>query len=119
QRCQREEHETADEHAPAAEKVGEPAAEQQEAAERQRVGVDDPREVVLVEVERAPDRRQRDVDDRGVEDDHELRQGEEREREQLVAPGGGGHVAIAPNWKMSSGSGYSAAKYGTVPPITR
>ena len=80
--------EPADEHAPAAEEVGEAPAEQQEAAEGERVGVDDPRQVVLVEVERAADRRQRHVHDRGVEDDHELRQGEQRQREPLGAAGG-------------------------------
>src|SRR4029078_832464 len=56
--------------------VGEAPAEQQEAAEGEGVGVDDPREVVLVEVERAPDRGQRDGDDRGGEDDDALREGE-------------------------------------------
>ena len=41
-----EQHEAGDEHPPAAEQVGEATAEQQEAAERERVGVDDPRQVV-------------------------------------------------------------------------
>ena len=74
------------------EEVGEAPAEQQEAAEGEGVGVDDPGEVVLGEVQRAPDRGQRDVDDRGVEDDDELRHGQEREREALRAGGVyGGH----------------------------
>ena len=68
------------EDAAAAEQVGEPAAEQQEPAEGEHVGVDDPGEVVLGEVECGADRRQGDVHDRGVEDDHELGDAEERER---------------------------------------
>ena len=40
-----------DEHAPAAEQVGGAAAEQQEAGERDRVGVDDPLQVDLGEVQ--------------------------------------------------------------------
>jgi hypothetical protein len=90
QRREREEDQAADEHPPAPEEVGHAAAEEEEAAEGQRVGVDDPREVVLVEVERLADRRQRDVDDRGVEDDDELRQGEQGEGEVLRAGGHGG-----------------------------
>ena len=43
--------EAAHEHAPAPEQVGHPPAEQQEAAEGEHVGVDDPGEVVLGEVE--------------------------------------------------------------------
>ena len=75
------------EHAPPAEQVGEAAAEQQEAAEGQRVGVDDPGQVVLGEVEGAADRRQRDVHDRGVEDDDELGRGQQGEREPLASLG--------------------------------
>ena len=73
------------EHPPAPHQVGEAAAEQQEAAEGERVGVDDPREVVLGEVQGAADRGQRDVDDRGVDHDDELRHREQREREVLGA----------------------------------
>ena len=73
------------EHPPAAEQVGEPPAEQQEAAEGEHVGVDDPGEVVLGEVEGGADRRQRDVDDRGVEDDDELRHAQQRQRDPPAA----------------------------------
>ena len=55
------------------------AAEQQEAAEHERVAVDHPLEVGLAEVEILLDRRQGDVDDRRVEDDHELREADEDE----------------------------------------
>ena len=46
-----------DEHPLAAEQVADPAAEQQQAAERQRVGGDDPLAVVVGEAERRPGRR--------------------------------------------------------------
>jgi hypothetical protein len=46
-------------HAPTAEEVAEPAAEQQEPSERQRVGVDDPLQPDLAVAELAADRRQR------------------------------------------------------------
>ena len=46
--------------------------EQQEAGERDQVGVDHPGEAGLGEVQVALDRRQRDVDDRRVEHDHQL-----------------------------------------------
>ena len=79
QRGEREQDEAGDEQPAAAEQVGHAAAQQQEAAEGERVGVDDPREVVLGELEVAADRRQRDVDDRRVEHDDELRQREQRQ----------------------------------------
>ena len=63
----------------APEQVAGAAAEQQEAAEDERVGVDDPLEVRLREAEVFLDRRQRDVHDRRVEDDHELREADEDE----------------------------------------
>src|SRR6266540_1366915 len=52
---EREERDADDEDAPAAEQVGRPAAEEQEAAERDRVGGDHPLQVLAREVERAPD----------------------------------------------------------------
>ncbi len=77
QRGEREEDQAGQEEPAAAEQIGHSTAEQQEAAEGQRVRVDDPREVLLGEAQIAADRRQRDVDDRGVEDDDELRGGEQ------------------------------------------
>ena len=73
QRADGEEGEPRDEQPPAPEQVGEPAAEQQDAAEHDRVGGDHPLQVRLREVQVGLDRRQRDVHDRDVEDDHELR----------------------------------------------
>ena len=78
-----EEDEADGEDAAAAEQVGHAPAEQQEAAEDERVGVDDPGQVLLGEVEVAADRRQRDVDDRGVEHDDELGRREQGECEAL------------------------------------
>ena len=77
----REQAEPGQEHAAAAEQIAHPAAEQQEAAERERVGVDDPLEAVGGEAEIGLDGGQRDVHDRDVEDDHELRDGEDGEGE--------------------------------------
>ena len=54
------------------EEVTEPAPEQQEAAERQQVRVDDPRERGVGEAEVFLDRGQRDPDDRHVEHDHQV-----------------------------------------------
>ncbi len=59
---------------PSAEQVPESPGEQQEAAERDEEGVDDPGEIALGEVELALDRGKRHVHDRRVEDDHELRE---------------------------------------------
>ena len=74
-----EEHEPRKEHAPASEQVAEPAGEQQEAAEGDEEGVDDPGQVALAEVQIALDRRQRHIHDRGVEHDHELGQADNHE----------------------------------------
>jgi len=52
---------------------GEPAAEQQQAAEGEGVGVDDPGQAGVAEAEVGLDVRQRDVDDGAVEHDHQLR----------------------------------------------
>ena len=80
ERGEREHHQAEHEHAPAPEQVGRAPAEQQEAAEGEHVGVHDPLEVLLREVERGADGGQRDVDDRGVEHDDELGHRQKRER---------------------------------------
>ena len=81
----REERDPEQEQAPVAEEVAQPAAEQQEAAEREQVRVDDPRERRLGEAEILADRRQRDVDDRDVEHDHQVAQAEDEQREPARA----------------------------------
>src|SRR3712207_6883551 len=61
----------------------EPPREQQEPAERERVGVDHPRERRLREAEILADRRQGDVHDRDVEDDQQVAQAEDRKSTRL------------------------------------
>jgi hypothetical protein len=80
ERCDAEEDEAADEQATSPEKIGGTTAEQKEASEEQRVGADYPLEVLLGEAQVRLDRRQGDVHDRDVQDDHELHGGEQRER---------------------------------------
>ena len=60
-----------DEDPPLSDQVAEPSGEQQQAAEGDQVGVDDPGEVRLREAEIVLDRGQGDVHDRLVEDDHQ------------------------------------------------
>ena len=66
-------------------RIAEPAGQQQEAAERDEEGVDDPGQVALGEVEVALNRRQRDVHDRGVEHDHELARHDSRQAPAILA----------------------------------
>ena len=81
--------EQADDERPlAAEEVAELAAEQQQAAEGQRVGRDDPLARAVGEVQRLLGRRQRDVHDGRVEHDHQL--GDAEDGEDRPAPGVGG-----------------------------
>src|SRR5436190_1372377 len=75
---------------PTAEPVPEPAAQEQEAAEDERVGVDDPLQSAVGQVEVVLDRRQGNVHDRRVEDDHELRQADEDKDDPWVG-GGASH----------------------------
>jgi hypothetical protein len=80
ERSDRHDQEPGHEDAPPPEQVRRAAAQQQEAAERDRVGVDDPGEVRLGEVEPLADARQGDVDDRRVKDDDEHGQAEQDQR---------------------------------------
>ena len=72
ERGEREQRDAEQEQPAVAVEVAEPAAEQQEAAEGQHVGVDHPDQRGLGEAEVGPDRRQRDVHDRRVEHDHQV-----------------------------------------------
>ena len=60
------------EHPAAAEQVARPGSQQEEASEREDVGVDDPREGSRGEAQAPLDVREGDVDDRGVQHHHEL-----------------------------------------------
>ena len=90
ERAHREEHEARDEQAPTTEEIGEPAAQQEHAAEEDGVGGDHPLQAFLAEVEAGLDRRQGDVHDRDVEDDHELGDDDGREADPPPRIGGGG-----------------------------
>jgi hypothetical protein len=70
---------------PVAEQVAEPPAQQQEAAERQQVGVHDPRERGLGEAELGPDRRQCHVHDRRVQNDHQIAEAEHHQGQPAAA----------------------------------
>ena len=68
-----------------AEEVARAGAEEQQAAEGEDVGVEDPRELAAREAEARLDVGQRDVDDGGVEHDHELG-GQDHEQEHRGVP---------------------------------
>jgi hypothetical protein len=74
-----------------AEEVTQPAAEQQEAAEGQQIRVHDPGKRRLREAEVVPDRRQRDVYDRAVQDDHQISEAEDVEGEPPASHVQAGH----------------------------
>ena len=78
---------TGDERPFAPEQITELATQQQQAAERQRVGGDDPLPVGRREMKGPLRRGQRDVHDRGVEHHHQLRGPEEREHGPPVGVG--------------------------------
>jgi hypothetical protein len=63
--------------------VGHPAAEQQEPAEHEAVPDDDPLQGALPDAEILLDRGQRDVHDRNIEHDHELRRARQDEDHSL------------------------------------
>ena len=67
------------EHPPSAEPVAEAPAREQEAGEHDRVGVDDPLELARRRGQRSGQRRDGDVEDRGVDGDEDERGAEHRE----------------------------------------
>jgi len=67
------------EHAPAAEQIGGAPAEQEQAAEHQRVAPDRPAGIGAVDAEVGREVGQRDVHGRDVEYDHQLGQAEQKE----------------------------------------
>jgi hypothetical protein len=87
ERAHGEDHEAAHEDASPVEDVGEPPTEKEEAAEDECVGAEHPLQVLLREAEIRLDRRQRHVDDRDIEDDHELHGAEQRQRELFRSVG--------------------------------
>jgi hypothetical protein len=77
----REAEQAGDERPLAAEQIGDPAAEQQQTAEGQRVGGDHPLAVVVGEAQVSLGGRQRDVHDGHVEHDHQLSDADDGEDE--------------------------------------
>ena len=90
QRRHGEGHDAREEDAPSPDEVAEPSGEEQQAAEGDEERVDDPGQVGLAEVEVALDRRQRDVHDRDVEDDHQLCEAHDDEGNPAPAVRAGG-----------------------------
>src|SRR4029079_5763853 len=80
ERRDREDRDADVEDAAAPEQGGRPSTEPQGHAEGELERGDHPLQVRLGEVQRLADRRQRDVDDRDVEDGHEKRRTDDRER---------------------------------------
>jgi hypothetical protein len=85
QRGDCEDHDPDDEHSLASQQIRRATAEHQEAAEDERVRADHPLEILLREPQVDLDRRQRHVDDRDVQYDHELHRAEERECEPFAS----------------------------------
>ena len=75
-----EDAEAGQEHAAAAEEVGGAAAEEQEASEDQRVARDRPADLRAAQLQVGRDVRQRDVHGGDVEDDHQLRDEQHRQK---------------------------------------
>ena len=80
-----EERDPDEEHPAVAEQIAEPAAEEEKAAEGEEIGVHDPGQRGLGEAQIRPDRRQRHVHDRGVQDDHQIAEAENDQREPACA----------------------------------
>jgi hypothetical protein len=100
-----------DERPLAPEVVADPAAEQQQAAERERIRGHDPLAVVVGEVQRLLRGGQRDVHHGGVEHHHQLRDAEHREDQAAPVV-----VWRAESWRRLRGkSGCRAARSAVVP----
>ena len=80
-----EQRQAGQQHAAAADEVADPPGQQEQAAEGDEVGVDDPREVRGGKAEVALDRGQGDADDGLVDDGHERRRAQQSQCETPVA----------------------------------
>jgi hypothetical protein len=87
QRGEREHDNPGNEDSSPAENVAGPAAQQQETAEGERVGVDDPLQARAGEAERVLNVRQGDVHDGGVEHHHQLGRGDDHKGKAEAALG--------------------------------
>jgi hypothetical protein len=88
-----EERQARHEDVPAAQEVAESPGKQQQAAERDQVGVDRPRQARIREPEVVLDIRQGDVHDGHVEDDHQHARAEHVEGKPALSVGLGGHAS--------------------------
>ena len=82
-----EEHDADHEHATVSVEVAEPSAEEEKAAARQQIGIEDPHQRRLGEAEVGADRRQRDFDERRIEHDHHDAETDDGEREPAAGRG--------------------------------
>jgi hypothetical protein len=78
------------------EEIAEPPAEEKEASKGDQVGVHDPGERLLRETEIGSDRRERDTDDRHVQDDHQVAQAEDEECEPAPVDERGAACGLGP-----------------------
>ena len=116
QRRDRERDEAGEEHALAPEQVAEAAGQEQQAAEGDEERVDDPGQVRLAEAEVVLDRRQRDVHDRDVEHDHQLREADDDQRGPAAAIGGRGWERVRCELQVSPLVGAVGSELNWRPP---
>jgi len=86
----REQPQPGDQYPAAAQQVPGPAAEQQQPAEAERIGVDHPLQAARGEPQRPLDVRQRHVHDRDIQHHHQLRGGDDDQRQDKPTVSGAG-----------------------------
>ena len=103
ERCDSEERQPDEEDQPSSEQIGHPATEEQETSERDRVGDQHPLHRRGGGMQFGLDRRDRDVDDRHVEDGHEERRPDDSERQPAARIRFGGNIGhVQPSlWKFT------------------
>jgi len=90
QRRDAEHHQARDQNALATEQIAQPPGQQQQATERDQIGIDHPRQARLREAQVALNRWQGNVDNGLVQDDHQHPGAQDHEREPAVAFSFGG-----------------------------
>ena len=99
QRREREQDDAGDEHPAAAKNVSGPPTEQEQPAERQRIGVDHPLQARAGEAERPLDVREGDVDDGGIQHHHQLCGGDDQQGQaQTALAAGRRRAGRGPAW---------------------
>ena len=106
-----------DEHAAPAEQVSGPAAKNKKAAERDGVSRHDPLDCIGGHMKFALDRRQRDVHDAEIEDDHERGDEDEGQLQRLAAGRGSGRglgvAVVGSGWLEGAVTGMIPIRYVT------